>query len=338
MKALVVVAPRRVELQEVDVPEVPRDGVLVRVRASGLCGTDIDIYSGKFEWDLPTRLGHEFAGEVVEVGADVDLLAPGDRVVGENCIGCGKCPICRSGKYNLCERVPQLFDAHAEYTVSPERSTFRLPSAVSFEEGALVEPLCTGFRSAASADVRVGSTVAILGDGGIGLAATLCCREKGASRILLTGHRDNRMRLAQEFGAQAALNAVQEDVVQAILDLTDGSGVDSTVVTVGGQTMLREAISVTKRGGSICILGLYHGDQPPTFEWNDVILREPTIRGSFSSPNVWPTVIELLGSGRFRGATKMITHRFPFEEAARAFECAVDKSQKAIKIMLTQDG
>ncbi|MFQ5810040.1 MAG: zinc-binding dehydrogenase, partial [Armatimonadota bacterium] len=307
------------------------------VRASGLCGTDIDIYSGKFAWELPTRLGHEFAGEVVEVGEDVDLLAPGDRVVGENCIGCGKCPICRSGRYNLCDRAPQLFDAHAEYTVSPERSTFKLGDSVSYEQGALVEPLCTGFRAAISAEVGAGSSVAIIGDGGIGLAATLCCRERGASRIFVTGHRENRMRLASEFGAEVAINAASEDIPQAILDFTDGVGADSTIVTVGTQTMLGDAISLTKRGGTISILGLYHGDEPPTFEWNDIIIREPTIRGSFSSPNVWPAVIDMLGAGRFAHATRMITHRFPLADAKEAFETALDKSREAIKIMLTQD-
>jgi len=337
VKAVVIKAPGRVEVEDVEMPALPRDSVLVRVRASGLCGTDIDIYSGKFEWELPTRIGHEFAGEVVEVGEDVELLGRGDRVVGENCIGCGTCPTCRSGRYNLCERAPQLFDAHAEYTVSPERSTFRLPDAVSFEQGALVEPLCTGFRAAMLADVRAGSTVAVIGDGGIGLAATLCCREKGASRILVTGHRDDRMQLARELGAEQTVDASGGGVVQAILDLTDGAGADSTIVTVGARTMLGEAIALTKRGGSISILGLYHGDEPPTFEWNDIILREPTIRGSFSSPVVWPTVIALLGSGRLADATKMITHRFALDEAGQAFETALDKSQQAIKVMLTQE-
>jgi L-iditol 2-dehydrogenase len=337
MKALVINTPGQVDVEDVEMPELPRDSVLVRVRASGLCGTDIDIYSGKFAWDLPTRLGHEFAGEVVEIGADVDLFAPGDRVVGENCIGCGKCPVCRSGRYNLCDRASQLFDAHAEYTVSPERSTFKLGDTVSFEQGALVEPLCTGFRAAALADVRSGSTVAIIGDGGIGLAAVLCCRENGASRILLTGHRDNRMALAMELGAQETIDARNTDIVQAILDLTDGAGADSTIVTVGGRTMLGDAISLTKRGGSISVLGLYHGDEPPTFTWNDIILREPTIRGNFSSPQVWPTVIDLLGAERLPDATRMITHRFALDEAKQAFETALDRSQGAIKIMLMQD-
>jgi threonine dehydrogenase-like Zn-dependent dehydrogenase len=337
VRALLIKAPGHVEIEDVDMPELPRDSVLVRVRASGLCGTDIDIYSGKFAWELPTRVGHEFAGEVVEGGADVDRFAPGDRVVGENCIGCGKCPICRSGRYNLCERMPQLFDAHAEYTVSPERATFRLPDSVSFEQGALVEPLCTGFRAAMLADVGAGSTVAIIGDGGIGLSATICCREMGAARILITGHRESRMRLARQLGAEQTIDAGRENIVASILDLTDGLGADSTIVTVGAQTMLGEVISLTKRGGSIAILGLYHGEEPPTFEWNDIILREPTIRGNFSSPNVWPTVIEMLGQGRFPDATKMITHRFALDEAKQAFEVALDKSQEAIKIMLTQE-
>jgi len=275
---------------------------------------------------------------VVEVGADVTMFRPGDRVVGENCIGCGKCPTCRSGRYNLCDDFPQLFDAHAEYTVSPERSTFRLAEGTSFEKGALAEPIATGFRASAAADVAAGSTVAIIGDGGIGITATVCCRDSGASRIFVTGHRENRMALCRELGAEVTIDAAEHDVVEAILDLTGGVGVDSTIVTVGTQTMLGEAISLTKRGGTISVLGLYHGEEPPTFNWLDVIVREPTIRGSFSSPGVWPDVVDILGRGGFAGVTKMITHRFALDEAGKAFETALDKSRQAIKIMLLQNG
>jgi len=333
MKAVILDAPRKLRVTDVPIPEIPPDDVLIRVKASSLCGTDVNIYSGLFEWPLPTRLGHEYSGEVAAVGNRVSDFEVGDRVVGENLIGCGHCDECKAGRYNLCERTPQLFDTHAEYTVAPARSLYKVAKGVEWDVAALVEPLAVAYNALERADLQAGGAVAILGDGGIGLSALLMARVKGAGKAIVTGLKPHKLSLADRLGADATINADRTDIAQAVLDETGGRGADSTIVAAGWPTMVRDAMKLTRRGGSICVLGLYHGREPATLEPMDFILREQTIRGNFASPNVWSAVIRLVERGLV-DPKPLITHRFPLENAEEAFKTALDDRKKPVKIVL----
>lgn len=333
MKGVIIKAPRRLEIKEFNIPKIGRTDLLVKIRASSLCGTDLDIYSGKFKWNYPTRVGHEFSGEVVKTGEDVKLFKKGDRVVGENVIGCGKCPICRTGSYNLCEEVPQLFDAHSEYIISPERSSFKFSERISFEEAALAEPLCVAYRACERAEVKSGTKVCIIGSGGIGLYAVMVCKLKGAIQVIAVDVRPERLKIAKKFGATDIINAEKKKVIPQVLNLTNGRGVDSTIIAVGVKDVLNNAIKITRKGGTLVVLGLYHDKESVIVDYNDIIFRELQVRGNFSSPNVWPKVIKLIEEGRLSPGS-LITHRFPLKEAEKAFETGLDKRKQAIKIVL----
>ncbi|MCL5103182.1 MAG: alcohol dehydrogenase catalytic domain-containing protein [Armatimonadetes bacterium] len=333
MKVLIIDAPRRLRIEEAAVPEPGPNEVLIRVKCCGLCGTDVNIYNGLFPWAMPARFGHEFSGEVAAVGSHVEGFAPGDRVVGENHIGCGDCDYCKKGRYNLCEVAPRLFNAFAEYIVTPARSVFKIGTELDFDVAALLEPLAVAYSATARAEVRAGGNLAILGDGAIGLCSLLMAKAKGVSKVFMTGLKPHKLELAMRLGANAAIDVSRTNSIQAILDETNGEGADSTLATTGWRTMIRDSMKLTRIGGTICVIGLYHGEEPAVIDEMDFIFREQTIRGSFASPNVWPDVIRMLQAGQI-DPRPLIAHKFPIEQADEAFQTALDDTKKPVKVIL----
>lgn len=320
-------------VEEVPVPQPEPGEVLVRVLACGLCGTDLKMVRGEFQargWppSLPFVLGHEWSGEVAGLGEGLDdlILSVGDKVVAENHIGCGRCPMCRAGRYNLCERAGtpdyRLYGhtapgALAEYAVRPAPMLHRLPDDVSPLEGALVNQGSLTVHALGRVGFRPGSSAAIFGPGLLGLLTAAVARASGAARLFMVG-RGPRLELASEMGCDAIVDYEREDPVDGIRRLTNGRGVDYVFDCTGNPTVPAQALGCVRRGGKVALLGLT-GDKIAEVDIDRLTLDEVDLMGIRSSPNAYPAMIELMRSGAVDLAP-LVTHVYPIEDVGLAFE------------------
>jgi L-iditol 2-dehydrogenase len=311
MRAAVLRGWNDLAVEEVPVPEPGPGEVLLRVRACGLCGTDLKMVHGAFEkrgWppSLPFVMGHEWSGEVAALGEgleDLDL-AVGDKVVAENHIGCGRCPMCRSGRYNLCEKAGspgyRLYGhtapgALAEYAVRPAPMLHRLPDSAGPLEGALVNQGALTVHALRRVGFRPGSSAAIFGPGLLGLLTAAVARASGASRLIMVG-RGPRLELARQMGCDEVVDYEAEEPAAGIRHRTGGRGVDYVFDCTGNPAVPAQAIGSVRRGGKIALLGLT-GGEPAQLDVDRLTLDELDLLGIRSSPNAYPAMIALMRSG-----------------------------------------
>ena len=328
MLALVnfVSAPGSVELREVPVPEPATDEVLLRVKAVGLCGSDLHQYHGTQSWQVnwPVTLGHEFCGEIAALGPGVEGWVLGERVASETAARvCGVCALCRTGRYNLC---PQRLGfgygvdgAAAEYVAVRAPLLHRIPAAVSWEQAALTEPCCVAANAVLEQSAaRPGDTVVVLGPGPIGLLCTQLLAASQPSHLVVVGlERDAaRLELARQFGATHTVAADADDVGALIGGLGDGLGADLVVDASGVSATLRTALAAVRPAGQITKVGW--GREPLGFSLDPLVAKAVTLRGSFS--HTWPTwerALRLLGDGTLD--VKPLIHRYPLDRWHDAF-------------------
>jgi L-iditol 2-dehydrogenase len=341
MKAAVLHAVGDLRVQMVDKPVITApDHALVRIRAVGVCGSDVHFYErgriGPYVVKDPVILGHESAGEVVEVGEEVEHLRPGDRVAIEPGVPDRTCWHCKAGRYNLCAAVPFMGTppwngALCEYVAWPADFCFKLPEGLSFEEGAMTEPLAVAMQGAKRGDVQVGHSVAVVGCGPIGLVTLQAAKARGATRIVATDLQQSRLELARKLGATDVLNAADGDPAQRVRELTDG-GVDVALETAGTVATVQQACAMVRMGGVVTLIGM-----PAELEFAmpvlDIICREYDVRGVFRYCNCYPPALALLGAGRV-DVKSLITHRFPLEEAKAALDFAKDRKDLAVKVVI----
>lgn len=339
MKALIVVGPGRLELEDRPVPE-PRSGWLVaRVRAAGICQTDIEtldgtlphLQSGRISY--PVVPGHEWSGEVFSVGESVAGFAPGDRVTGETHVGCGACEMCRSGLYNACESMSRvgigdIDGALAEYITIPARSVHHLPDGLDFVKAATLEPSTVAFYALYKTHIRGGEHVVVVGPGAIGLLGVGLAKALGAGRVTLVGTRDNRLEIGKRMGATATLN-VRENA-GGIAGLAGKA--DIVLDAAGNVDFLNQELGMLRRGGVLAIAGFFAGPVPG-LDMNSVVIRNLTIVGSLGSPGVWERVMAMMAGGTF-DPTPVVTHRFSLAEAEHAFQVAGSRQGGAIKVVI----
>lgn len=339
MKAAVLYKPLDMRIEEVDIPQIsPRD-VLVRTRVVGICGSDVHYFQhgriGSFVVEKPHILGHEFSGDIVELGDEVTGLEVGQRVVVEPGRTCGKCRYCREGRYNLCSEMrfhgtPPHNGAFAEYIAVPE-NVFLMPEKMSYEEGAMIEPLAVGMMAAERGRVSVHDTVAILGAGPIGQMALQAVKAHGVLETYVTDVEDYRLDYAQKYGAKAVINPVEEDVVDTIMKITDSKGVDVVIEASGAKSAIGQAFEIIRPGGRIVHVGY-----PPTdvqVPLTDVIINELDILGVRRYANVFQTAIKSVSLGRAL-VKPFITHRFPFEKILEGFETHIERIGNPMKVQI----
>jgi L-iditol 2-dehydrogenase len=341
MKAAVLRGWDDLAVEEVPRPAPEPSEVLVRVRACGLCGTDLKMVAGGFEgrWppSLPFIIGHEWSGEVVEIGAALGDLpyAVGDRVVAENHAGCGICPMCRSGRYNLCEGVKKpgyrLYGhtapgALAEFAVRPSVVLHRIPAEISDVEGALINQGAMTVHALRRVQFRAGSTVAVFGPGLLGLLTAAVARAGGATEVIVVG-RGHRLGLAQQMGATAVVDYEQGDPVAGVRELTGGLGVDYAFDCSGNTAVLMQALDSVRRGGKVAVLGLA-GAKVASISPDRLVLDEIDLLGIRSSPNAYAPMIELMASGAVNVAP-LTTHVYGIDDVAKAFDAL--RSREAIR-------
>jgi len=312
------------------------------MKAVGICGSDVHYWThgriGDFVVKAPMIIGHESAGQVVEVGPGVTHVKAGDRVTLEPGVPCRACSHCRSGKYNLCPDIeffatPPVHGSLATYVVHAADYVYKLPENVTFEEGAMCEPLSVGVYSCQRSHVEPGNRIAILGAGPIGLIIMLTARAFGAEHVVITDVSEERLAAAKKFGANAVINVKgmsSRDVADQIIKHT-GRKVDQTFECCGMQSATQTAIYATKSGGTVCLVGLHDPEMKlPIF---DASVREVDMRGIFRYANTYPTCISLIASGRVN-VKQLITHRYnPIKDLITGFETAKTGRDGAIKVM-----
>jgi threonine 3-dehydrogenase len=315
-------------LKDVPVPAIREDEVLIRVRRAGVCGTDVHI----FDWDAwaqgrvkpPIVVGHEFAGEVAQVGRLVTDVKEGDRVTAEGHIVDGRCLLCRTGNAHVCPHTKIIGvdrdGCFAEYIAMPATNVWHLDDSVSFDVGGIHDPMGNAFHTALTAEIP-GATVLVTGCGPIGIFAVGICKAAGASRIIATDVNEKRLALAKRMGAH---DAVKPDQAAATVKrLTDGLGVDVVLEMSGVPAAIHQAFDLVRVGGRVQMLGIPAKPMEVNFA-TEVIFKGITIYGVVGRRmyDTWHQITRFLRSGMF-DPTPVITHRFPlegFDEAMRVIK------------------
>ena len=340
MQAFVLYKPHDLRLEERPIPAISADQVLVRIRAVGVCGSDVHYWHsgriGPVVVKKPMILGHECAGEVVNVGANVAHLRVGDRVALEPGIPCGQCDFCRAGQYNLCPDViffatPPVDGTFCEYVAHNAAFAFKLPEGMSYGEGAMCEPLSVGIHSVRRAGIGLGDSVLITGAGTIGLATLMAALAAGATTTMITDVQPNRLDLARELGATATADVRFEDALAVVRDLTQGKGVDAVIECTGVSAAMLTGLKAAKRGGTVVWVGMT--DDEYTIPAVDTIRKELSIRGLFRYRNTYPAAIDLISSGR-ADVNRLITHHFPLNRLPEAMETAHTGRDGAVKVIV----
>lgn len=341
MKVALMPEPGKIEIVERDIPEIDDDEVLVKIEHVGLCGSDVHYYEhgriGDFVVEDPIVLGHESAGKIVKTGKNVDKLKEGDLVALEPGIPCGKCEYCKSGKYNLCPDVeflatPPYDGAFSEYLSYPANMCFKLPDGMDTIEGALIEPLSVGFHAANQADAQVGETAVVLGSGCIGLSTLMALQARGVTEVYVVDLIDIRLEKADEVGAAKTLNAKEVDVVEEIMKLTDGKGVDMVIETAGSKVTVKQSVELIKRGGRIVLVGMA-ADPQIEFDFGKLQAKEAYINTVFRYRNIYPKAIKAVGDGII-DIKQVVTDTFGFSEIQDAFEYNIANKDKTVKIVI----
>ncbi len=334
MKAAVMHGAKDIRTETVPDPVCAPHGVIIKVNACGVCGSDLHVY--KEDGHNGTIFGHEFSGDIVEVGADVKGIAKGTRCTAVGFAPCGKCYWCGQGKAHRCSDMAllgyQFPGAMAEYVhvpfAAPGRNVFPLPEELTYEDGASVEPLSISYFSVNRGQPKANEIVAVIGLGVIGLYAIQVLKAMGVGKILAAGRRQARLSAAKFYGADMVIDAASQNTLQTVMDATQQQGVNTVVECAGNQTTFDQAVGMARGGGKILLVGIY--EEALNWQPLSVISKNLTLVGCLGGN--FPAVIELLKSGKVK-TRNMITHFFPLDQAAQAFQTQL-QDPAAIKVMI----
>jgi len=343
MKAYRIYGPLDMRLEEIDLPTISDDEVLVRVVATGICTTDIELYDGSMPYfsqglsHRPMTPGHEWSGIIERVGNNVQNVAVGDLVVGDISIGCGKCTNCLKGQYHLCDNRTELgvikYDgSFAEYLRTKAKNVYKVPPGVSAEEAALVEPLATVLYAVRRTGINPGDNVVVFGDGPIGLLNAQLANCCGAARVAVVARKEVHRKKIEGWGLHL-INSANGDVPQQIEELF-GSKADVVFEDTGNPQVFEVAIESVLPGGRICALSITGAKSIPV-DMDYVATRDITVVGVLASPNSFVPALRMMEAGKV-DVKGCISHRFPFQDAIQAFEFVRNSSGKdRIKVLVT---
>lgn len=330
-----VASPGCVEFVTRPIPKPKDDEVLIRIVSSAICGSDLHIFKGKHPSAvLPSAIGHELSGMVVDVGKQVVSFKVGDRVTVEPVIVCGVCADCVSGNYGHCRNISFLYrrgdGALADYICVKEKHVYKLPDNLSYNEGALIEPLAVAVHAVRRADIKLGETVVIFGAGAIGILTAALCRRCGAAQVAVVDHNDLRLAKAVEMGATASINSLSQDVYAAIRELSNANGADKTFECVGKETTFNLAMSVLKKNGLATIVGIF---EEPNITINAArfVTHEIHVQGAQGYCWDFSLAIEMASEIELN---KMISHEFDLENVQEAFSILLNSHSEAMKIIV----
>jgi L-iditol 2-dehydrogenase len=341
MKALVLKEYGRVAVEDFAVPELQPDEVLVRVRACGICGSDVHGMDGSTGRRIPPIvMGHEAAGEIAETGSAVTGWQPGDRVTFDSTVSCGECWFCRRGKVNLCEHRRVLgvscgeyrrHGAFAEFVAVPQRILYRLPDHLSFDQAAMVEAVSVAVHAVKRTPLAADSVAMVVGTGMIGLLVVQALRAAACTEVIAMDLDENRLRLASKLGATHILRADDSAWLEKIRVLTGGRGVDAAFEVVGLPQTVKTAIESVRKGGSVTLVGNLKPQVDLPLQ--AVVTRELTLIGTCASAGEYPECLELIASGKIN-VTEFISATPPLAEGARWFERLHAGESGLMKVLL----
>lgn len=324
-------------LEEVPKPECGYNDVLIKIKKTAICGTDMHIYNWD-EWSqntipVPMTVGHEFVGVVEEIGSGVNGFNIGDRVSGEGHITCGFCRNCRAGRRHLCRNTVGVgvdrAGAFAEYLCIPAVNAFKLPDDISDDLAAIFDPFGNAVHTTLSFDL-VGEDVLITGAGPIGIMAAAVCRHVGARHVVITDVNDYRLKLAESMGASRTVNVMHESLDSTMKDIGMTEGFDVALEMSGVPSAVQSMLKAMNNGGKVAMLGIPPSDM--AVDWNQVIFKGLQIKGIYGREmfETWYKMVSLLQSGL--DLTPMVTHRFPIDDFQQGFDTM--QSGKSGKVIL----
>jgi threonine dehydrogenase-like Zn-dependent dehydrogenase len=353
MKAQVFYEGEKMGLEEIPVPHVSDIDVLVKVKNCGVCGSDISYYYGLSPVGTstgkgPIVLGHEFTGEVVEVGAvakAANLFKPGDRVVVNPVQHCNACYACASGHTNLCANlyVPGVTanGGFAEYCVSRYTGLFKLPDSVSYESGAFTEPLACAVYGLKKLEIEPGQFVAIFGPGPMGLMMVQMAKSVGAGKVALVGTRDYRLEVGKKWGADYLFNTKDskspyyvKDLKKAIADVTHGLLADRAIVPTSANEAFEQAIDITGNAAILVHFGLPNTDDVIHVPALATHTMDKQIRFSWLAPMVWPTAIRFISEGLVN-VDSLVSQAVPLAQAEVAIRALKERVNDPVKVQVT---
>lgn len=338
MKAAVFYGKGDLRLEEVDVPEAGPNDVLLKVKVSAICGTDLHIMAGRYKVNNGTIIGHEYSGLVEKAGENVNFQ-DGDRVIGSPIVPCGRCYFCMRSEYGLCENRrtigTMINGSFAEYMLVPNADYVltRLPNATSFSEGALIgDLLATAFNAVERGNVQIGDTVAVFGAGPIGMTAMMGARVKGAARIIAVDMVDDRLAFAEKkLGVDYTINPTREDAVKKITELTKGLGADVAIEAVGREETLASAVASVRRAGNVSVIGVFEGFAG--VDMKHIVFKMLRVSGTLT--RIGPDFLDKLASlveHRVIDIERLVTHRFPLSKIHKGLDMFGKREDGCVKI------
>ena len=341
MKALVLENLRDLQMRDVPQPSVgPRD-VLIRVKACGICGSDVHGYDGSTGRRIPPLImGHEASGVVEAAGSDVRSFQPGDRVTFDSTVSCGDCQFCHRGEVNLCDNRQVLGvscgdyrrnGAFADYVTVPENIVYRLPDSFHYEKAALIEAVSIAVHAAKITGIQPGSSAVVVGAGMIGLLAVQAFRVFGCTKVIAVDLEPSKLEVARQLGADETFLGTDPDLLDKLKAATGGQGPDIAVEVVGAQQPILTAIHGVRRGGTVTLIG----NLAPKVEipLQIVVTRQLRLLGSCASAGEYPECIELMASGKIN-VDPLISALAPLSEGAAWFDRLYAREPGLMKVIL----
>lgn len=331
MKAGVVHAREDIRYEEIEKPVPGPEDVLVKVKYTGICGSDVPRVNGNACHFFPNVLGHEFSGVVESVGDNVTTVVSGDRVAGVPLVPCMDCEDCRKGDYSLCKHYSFIgsreFGSFAEYVVVPEKNVVKFKDTISFEQGALFEPATVALHGLLRVPFEKGKTVAILGGGTIGMFTMQWANIFGAKETVVFDIVDERLELGKRLGATAGVNTKNSDYMDKVKELTGGRGFDYVFETAGNTITMKMAFELAGNKAHVCFIGT--PTKELTFsiaEWENINRKEFYLTGSWMSYSApfpgkeWELTAHYFGTGELKYDESFVFKKMPLSEIAEAFE------------------
>lgn len=352
MKAQIFYEPLNMKYEERNKPEIGDDEILVKVKACGICGSDVAYYWGNSPLETPSGkgpliLGHEYTGEIVEVGSTpqkAKLFKAGDRVVMNPVQYCNACEICTKGMVNLCENKTVLGvstdGGFAEYSKAKYTAVFKLPDNVSFEEGALTEPLACATYGVRNMEINSGDFCVVFGPGPIGLMMVQLAKSSGAGKVVLVGTRDYRLEIGANLGADILINTKEKnskyyvpDLKKKISELTIGRMANAVITSTGQVEPMEQALEISGRRARIVYFGLPGAQDYVRVPALSSILWDKTIRFSWLAPFTWPIALQAIANGLVN-VKALISHKLKLDDLLKGLEAVKERKDDVMKILI----
>lgn len=337
MKASRFLGNKTFAVADLPTPHAGPGELVLRNQVCGVCGTDVHIYHGEpgsADVNPPVVLGHEYSGEVVEVGEGVTGFAVGDHVTVDPNIYCGHCAYCQNGKKQLCPSMEAIGvtrdGGFAQYSLIPASQAFKLEPTVPWEAAAMAEPLACCLHGIDLAGIQVGDKVCVVGGGAIGLLMVQLAKLSGASQIVLSEPNEKRRQVGLQLGANAAIDPTRPDAQEAFAQVLDG-GANVVIECVGNVSAVKSAFQFAGKGATVLLFSVPKVDATFDLPLFDVYKKELTIKGSFVNPDTHARAVALINSGKVDFGP-IITHRFPLDQLPEAI--AMQMSDASIKVVV----